>query len=110
MKKNVFSILMMIVMIAALLVSFAGCSNTPDEASAARIAELEAQNAALQQQITALTNELDTMKQRAALQDWTLDAAPWNDGNGATVPCCSHPDYFPSESQLERYRKVISKA
>ena len=32
------------------------------------------------------------------------------DGNGATVPCCSHPDYFPSESQLERYRKVISKA
>ena len=32
------------------------------------------------------------------------------DGNGATIPCCSRPDYRPSESQLERYRKVISKA
>ena len=32
------------------------------------------------------------------------------DGNGATIPCCSHPDYLPSESQLERYRQVISKA
>lgn len=91
MKKNVFSILMMIVMIAALLVSFAGCSNAPDEASAARIAELEAQNIALQAQVTALTNELDAMKQRAALQDWTLDAAPWNDGNGATVTFAATP-------------------
>ena len=62
MKKNVFSILVLIVMITALLVSFAGCSKAPDEASAARIAELEAQNAALQEQITALTNELDSMK------------------------------------------------
>lgn len=31
------------------------------------------------------------------------------DGNGATLPCCSRPDYLPSESQLERYRKVINK-
>ena len=31
------------------------------------------------------------------------------DGNGATVPCCSRPDYLPSDSQLERYRKVIHK-
>ena len=91
MKKNVFSILVLIVMITALLVSFAGCSKAPDEASAARIAELEAQNAALQEQITALTNELDSMKQRAALQDWTLDATPWNDGNGATVTFSATP-------------------
>ena len=91
MKKNVFSILMMIVMIVALLASFAGCSKAPDEASAARIAELEAQNAALQAQITALTNEIDTMKQRAALKDWTLDATPWNDSNGATVTFAATP-------------------
>lgn len=31
------------------------------------------------------------------------------EGNGATLPCCSRPDYLPSESQLERYRKVINK-
>ena len=91
MKKNVFSILTVIVMIAALLVSFAGCSNAADEESAARIAELEAQNAALHAQIEALTNEIDTMKQRAALQDWTLDATPWNDGNGATVTFAATP-------------------
>jgi len=41
--------------------------------------------------------------------DWDTPF-PDLDGNGATVPCCSRPDYLPSESQLERYRKVISKA
>lgn len=91
MKKNVFSILVMIVMIAALLVSFAGCSNAADDESAARIAELEAQNAALQAEVDALTAEIDSMKQRAALQDWTLDATPWNDGNGATVTFAATP-------------------
>jgi len=91
MKKNVFSILMITLMIAALMVSFTGCSNGADEESAARIAELEAANAALQAEINALTTEIDTMKQRAALQDWTLDAAAWNDGNGATVTFAATP-------------------
>ena len=91
MKKNVFSILVMIVMIAALLVSFAGCSNAADDESAALIAELEAQNAELQAQIADLTAEIESMKQKAALQDWTLDAAPWNDGNGATVTFAATP-------------------
>lgn len=91
MKKNVFSILVMIVMIAALLVSFTGCSNAADEESAALIAELEAQNAELQAQIADLTAEIESMKQKAALQDWTLDAAPWNDGNGATVTFAATP-------------------
>lgn len=94
MKKNVFSILMIIVMITALMVSAAGCSKGTDEEAAARIAELEAQNAALQAKIEALTNEIDTMKQRAALKDWTLDAAAWSDGNGATVTFAATPvDY-----------------
>lgn len=91
MKKNVFSILMMIVMIAALLVSFAGCSNAADEDSTARITELETENAALRAQIEELTAEIENMKQRAALENWTLDAAPWNDGNGATVTFTATP-------------------
>lgn len=91
MKKNVFSTLMVIVMIAAMLVSFAGCSNTADEESAARIAELEQENAALQAKIAELTSEIDGMKQKAALQDWTLDATPWSDGNGATVTFAATP-------------------
>ena len=90
MKKNVFSILVMIVMIAALLVSFTGCSKA-DEESAARIAELEAENADLRAEVEALTSELSNMKQKAALQDWTLDAAAWNDGNGATVTFAATP-------------------
>ena len=94
MKKNVFSILMVIIMTAALLVSFTGCSNTADEESAARIAELEAENAALHTQIAELTAEIENMKQRAALDNWTLDATPWNDGNGATVTFTAAPvDY-----------------
>lgn len=91
MKKNVFSILMVIVMIAALMVSFAGCNNAADEESAARIAELEQENAALRAEIEKLTGEMDAMKQRAALQDWTLEAAAWNDGNGATVTFTATP-------------------
>ncbi len=34
---------------------------------------------------------------------------PDRDGNGATIPCCSNPDYMPSESQIERYKAVIAK-
>lgn len=90
MKKNVFSVLVLIVMVAALMVSFTGC-NAADEDSAAKIAELEQVNAALQDKVNALTAELDSMKQKAALQDWTLDAAAWNDGNGATVTFTATP-------------------
>lgn len=84
MKKNLFTVLLVILMIAALMVSFTGCSGQ-DEESAARIAELEQENAALQSQIDELNAEMDRMKQRAALQTWTLNATAWNDGNGATV-------------------------
>ena len=94
MKKNVFSILMVIIMTAALLVSFTGCSNTADEESTARIAELEAENAALQAQIKELTAEIENMKKQAALETWALEAAPWNDGTGATVTFSATPvDY-----------------
>lgn len=91
MKKNFLSTLLVIIMTAALLVSFAGCSNTAGEESAARIAELEAANAALQAEVAELTAEIEGMKQKAALQDWTLDATPWNDSNGATVTFAATP-------------------
>ena len=90
MKKNVFSVLMLFVLVAALMVSFTGC-NAADEESVARIAELEQENANLQAKINELTAEIDSMKQRATLQDWTLDATAWNDGNGATVTFAATP-------------------
>lgn len=94
MKKNLFSIMLLIVMIAALMVSAAGCSAETDaaaEEAAARIAELEQQNAALQSQVEELSAEIDRMKQKAALQDWSLEAEAWNDGNGATVTFTAIP-------------------
>lgn len=84
MKKNLFTVLLVVLMIAALMVSFTGCSGQ-DEESAARIAQLEQENAALQAQLEEINAEMDRMKQRAALQTWTLNATAWNDGNGATV-------------------------
>lgn len=90
MKKNIFSVLMLFVLVAALMVSFTGC-NAADEESVARIAELEQENANLQAKIDELTAEIDSMKQKAALQDWTLDATAWNDGNGATVTFAATP-------------------
>ncbi|MBQ2855215.1 MAG: hypothetical protein IJE81_07060 [Oscillospiraceae bacterium] len=93
MKKNIFSIMLLIVMIAALMVSATGCGKNEEAAdeAALRIAELEQQNADLQKQIEALTAELNGMKQRAALQNWNLTADAWNDGNGATVTFTATP-------------------
>lgn len=95
MKKNVFSTLLLIVMIAALMVSATGCSSEEENAeAAARIAELEQQNASLQSQVEELTAEIDRMKQKASLQDWSLEAEAWSDGNGATVTFTAVPvDY-----------------
>lgn len=94
MKKNLFSIMLLIVMIAGLMVSATGC-NAEDETAvdeaALRIAELEQQNAALQEQVDALTGEIESMKQRATLQDWALTADAWNDGNGATITFTATP-------------------
>lgn len=90
--KKFFSAALLILMIAALTVSAAGCSAEPaDDGSAQRIAQLEQENAALQAQIDELTVELDRMQQKAALQDWSLNAAAWSDGNGATVTFTASP-------------------
>ena len=32
-----------------------------------------------------------------------------DDGSPPTIPCCSHPDYKPSENQLELYFKELKK-
>ena len=96
MKKNLFSIMLVIVMIAALMVSATGCKadDTADEA-AQRIAELEAENAALKAQLeelnSAMEREADRLALDAALNDWSLTAEAWNDGNGATVTFSAVP-------------------
>lgn len=91
MKKNLFSLLTLAVMIAALMISFTGCQEETVDERDAQIAQLQEQNAALQAQVEQLTAEIETMKQRAALQKWDLTAEAWADGNGATVTFSAVP-------------------
>lgn len=95
MKKNIFSILLIMLMVASLMVFATGCDSGETAAeSDSRIAELEAENAALKAQLEKLNTEMGRMSQKAALQDWTLDAQAWADGNGATVTFTATPiDY-----------------
>ena len=97
MKNKLFSTALLVLMIAALMIFAAGCSSENDGASdeaAARIAELEQENAALKSQLEELTAQLDGMKQKASLKDWSLDAEAWADGNGATVTFTATPDNY----------------
>lgn len=91
MNKKLFSTVLLMLMIAALMVFATGCSSDAADESAARIAELEKENAALKAQVEALQNQIGDDVQILALQDWTLDAAAWSDGNGATVTFTASP-------------------
>lgn len=31
----------------------------------------------------------------------------WVNGNPPTIPCCSHPDYKPTEAQIEKFKKTL---
>lgn len=90
MKKNLFSTLLLIVMVAALMVTAAGCG-AKDDGSAERIAALEQENAALKAQIEELTGQAPVVPADTSLKSWSLEAAAWDDGNGATVTFTAVP-------------------
>lgn len=95
MKKKIFSGALLVLMIAALMLTTTGCgSEVEADDSAARIAQLEAENASLKAQVEELTAQLNQTPQTAALQDWTLNASAWADGNGATVTFTATPDSY----------------
>ena len=94
MKKNIFSIALLLVMILSLMLMTTGCNSeakTAADEAALRIAALEQENSELQAKLDELTAQMDGMKQKATLQDWTLDAKAWSDGNGATVTFTATP-------------------
>ena len=93
MKKNIFAKVLLFVMIASLMLLTAGCNSDADaaEEAALQIAALEKENLELQAKVSELTEEIDRMKQKAALQDWSLEAKAWSDGNGATVTFTATP-------------------
>ena len=99
MKKKFFSTALLVLMIAALMICTTGCSSEDsDTASADRIAQLEQENAELKAQVEALTaqlgNEAARLEQVLSIPSWTLDAAAWNDSNGATVTFTATPENY----------------
>ena len=103
MNKKLFTALTAVLMTAALMVTFTGCNKAESDGSAERIAQLEQENAALKAQLDSITAELDTVKQLSALQDWSLTASAWTDGNGATVTFTAVPVTY-----LEGQRAALS--
>ena len=90
MKKKIFTAVLLVLMIGALMMFTTGCG-AEDTESADRIAALEKENALLKSQIEALKEQLGEDAPVLALQDWSLEAKAWNDGNGATVTFTASP-------------------
>ncbi len=51
--------------------------------------------------------DFKTEAARAEYENDFLSPFPGKDGSAPTLPCCSHPDYAPTEEQLALYRKLI---
>jgi predicted dehydrogenase len=51
--------------------------------------------------------DFKTEAARAEYENDFLTPFPGKNGEAPTLPCCSHPDYAPTEEQLELYRKLI---
>lgn len=82
MKKNILSIILVIVMITALMLSVTGCGND---------ASLKEENAALKAQVEELTKRLAAYENRPALAEYTLTGSAWSSNNGATVTVTAVP-------------------
>ncbi len=97
-KKNMLiSVLALLCALAALAVSlFNTFRPGPDQAwenpaLESQVTELQGQVAALQGQINSLGARLDAVAMGDGLANWSLDAAPWADANGADVTLTALP-------------------
>lgn len=86
MRKNILSIALVIVMIAALMLSVTGCSSDADA--------LKEENAALKAQVEELTARLAAYENRPALADASLTGTAWSSNNGATVTVTAVPSSY----------------
>ena len=75
MRKNILSVILVIVMVTALMLSVTGCGSN----------DLKEENAALKAQVEELTQRLAAYENRPALVEWTLEGSAWSSNNGATV-------------------------
>lgn len=85
MKKRVLTLILAVLMLTALT----ACGGDAD-----RIAELEAENAALKAQIEELNTKLENAGSTAGLADWSFDAFAWSSSNGANVTFTGTPTSY----------------
>lgn len=51
--------------------------------------------------------DFHTEEARRQYENDRLSPFPGDDGSAPTLPCCSHPDYAPSEEQIRRYLEIL---
>lgn len=87
--KKITTKLLLIVMIAALMLTCAACGN--DEK-----ARLEEENAALQAQLDALNAQMESIETSSTegLKDWHMSASVWEGASGATVSMSAIPGSY----------------
>ena len=92
MKKRVISLILAVLMLTALT----ACGGDAD-----RIAQLEAENAALKAQVEELTAKLEASGSVAGLSDWYFESYAWGSSNGANVTFVGTPVSYTEGMQAE---------
>lgn len=92
MKKRVFSLLLAVFMLTAMT----ACGGDAD-----RIAQLEAENAALKTQVAELTARLEAVGSATGLSDWYFEAYAWGSSNGANVTFVGTPAGYAEGQSVE---------
>ena len=85
MRKNILSIILVIVMVTALMLSATGCSNAD---------QLKEENAALKAQVEELTARLAAYENRPSLVEYTLTGSAFSSNNGAAVTVTAVPSVY----------------
>ena len=84
MRKNILSIVLVILMVTAMMLSITGCGSS----------DLKAENEALKAQVEELTQRLAAYENRPALVEWNLTGSAWSSNNGATVTVNAVPTTY----------------
>lgn len=96
-KKNIILVVALVCSIVALLFSLIALASKESRAEAA---SLERQLFALQEQVNALTAQLDGVAEETGLADWNLSATAWADGSGADVTLTALPVVCPEGTDV----------
>ena len=95
-KKNILSVIALVLAIAALAVSLLAYTKPAPETldCSAEIEALREHNALLQSQLDALTGQLSGTSVGGGLDHWDLALTPWETGTGASVTLTAAPVSF----------------